>query len=334
LENNHQVLLKSRPAGMPTLDNFEYVSSRIPKAGKDEILVRNLYLSLDPYMRGRMDDTKSYVPSVAVGGVMVGHTAGEVLESNDPRFQVGDFVVGYGHWQEYAVLSTSGPVRKLDPAVAPISTALGVLGMPGRTAWIGLVELASPKPNETVVVSAAAGAVGSVVGQIAKMKQCRVVGIAGGSEKCRYVVDELGFDACVDHRSPSFAEDLVKACPRGIDINFENVGGKVLEAVWPLLNDFARVTICGLVAEYNDKPPPGPELHSLLTRRISVRGFVILDYVARTQEYLDQMTPWVREGKIKYREHIVDGLENAPGAFIGMLNGKNFGKQIVRIANS
>jgi NADPH-dependent curcumin reductase len=242
--------------------------------------------------------------------------------------------VGYGHWQEYATLSTSGPVRKLDPSAAPISTALGVLGMPGRTAWIGLVELANPQPNETVVVSAAAGAVGSVVGQIAKMKQCRVVGIAGGTEKCRYVVDELGFDACVDHRSPGFAEDLAKACPRGIDINFENVGGKVLEAVWPLLNDFARVTICGLVAEYNGNPPPGPELHSLLTRRISVRGFVILDYVARTQEYLDQMTPWVREGKIKYREDIVDGLENAPGAFIGMLNGKNFGKLIVRIANS
>jgi NADPH-dependent curcumin reductase CurA len=332
MASNRRILLKNRPVGMPTPHNFDLVEEPIPQPGEGEILVQNHLLSLDPYMRFLMNPVKAYSAPVELGAVMEGRTVGRVLESRDPRFRSGDYVVGAGHWQEFGLM-TAQSTRKLNPDTAPLSTALGVLGMPGQTAWIGMTHLAELQVGETVVVSAAAGAVGSVAGQIAKVKGCRVVGIAGGLEKCRYVVDELGFDACVDHREPDFAEALAAACPKGVDINFENVGGKVLKATWPLLNEFARVLICGLIAEYNRDSPAGPELSTLLLKRIRMQGFFILDHLARTQEFLDEVTPWVRHGRIKYREDIVDGLEKAPQAFVGLFQGKNLGKLIVRVAS-
>ena len=243
----------------------------------------------------------------------------------------------YTGWEEYA-LSDGRGVRKLDPSIAPVTTALGVLGMPGMTAWTGLMNIGQPRPGETLVVAAASGAVGSVVGQLAKIKGCRAVGIAGGEKKCRYVVEELGFDACVDHRSPNFAEALKAACPKGVDIDFENVGGPVFDAVLPLLNTFARVPVCGLIAHYNDtKPPEGPDrvpmlMSQVLVKRLTLRGFIVLDFASQQKDFLAEVTPMVRDGRIKYREHIVDGLENAPRALIGLLRGENFGKVIVRVA--
>ncbi len=333
MDINRQILLKSRPSGMPSAENFERVERPVPEPRDGEILTRTLFLSLDPYMRGRMSDAKSYAAPVPIGGVMTGQTVGRVVASRAAGFAEGDVVLGYGNWQDYAVLPAKA-ARKIDPALAPVSTALGVLGMPGRTAYVGLLDIGQPKPGETVVVSAASGAVGAVVGQIAKIKGCRAVGIAGGPEKCRYVVDELGFDACVDHRAPDFANALAAACPRGIDIDYENVGGAVLQAVWPQLNDFARVVICGLIAQYGDAVPrPGPDLRSLLNKRITVRGFIVTDHAARTEDFLRDMLSWIRDGRVKYREDIVDGLERAPEAFIGLLQGKNFGKLIVRVAS-
>jgi NADPH-dependent curcumin reductase len=265
---NRQILLKSRPEGAPSLDNFELTESPVREPGEGEVLTRTLYLSLDPYMRGRMSAAKSYAKPAEVGQPMVGGTVGEIVASRNPKYAVGDIVLGYGGWQEYA-LSTGAGLRKLDPAVAPASTALGVLGMPGMTAYVGLLEIGQPKPGETIVVAAASGAVGSVVGQIGKIKGCRAVGIAGGAEKCRFVTEELGFDACVDHRAPDFAKQLEAACPNGIDIYFENVGGAVQQTVWPLLNDFARIPVCGLIAQYNaTRPMPGPN-----TARISSTGW-------------------------------------------------------------
>ncbi len=333
MDINRQILLKSRPSGMPSAENFERVERPVPEPRDGEILTRTLFLSLDPYMRGRMSDAKSYAAPVPIGSVMTGQTVGRVVASRAAGFAEGDVVLGYGNWQDYAVLPAKA-ARKIDPALAPVSTALGVLGMPGRTAYVGLLDIGQPKPGETVVVSAASGAVGAVVGQIAKIKGCRAVGIAGGPEKCRYVVDELGFDACVDHRAPDFANALAAACPRGIDIDYENVGGAVLQAVWPQLNDFARVVICGLIAQYGDAVPrPGPDLRSLLNKRITVRGFIVTDHAARTEDFLRDMPSWIRDGRVKYREDIVDGLERAPEAFIGLLQGKNFGKLIVRVAS-
>src|SRR6516165_2390771 len=247
---NRQILLKSRPEGAPSLDNFELTERPTPKPSEGEVLMRILYLSLDPYMRGRMSAAQSYAKPADIGKPMVGGTVGAIVISRNPKFSVGDIVLGYGGWQEYA-LSNGVGLRKLDPTLAPVSTALGVLGMPGMTAYVGLLEVGQPKPGETVVVAAASGAVGSVVGQIAKIKGCRAVGIAGGAQKCRFVTAELGFDACVDHRSPDFANELQAACPKGIDVYFENVGGAVQQTVWPLLNDFARIPVCGLIAQYN-----------------------------------------------------------------------------------
>ena len=247
---NRQIVLKSRPETMPGLDNFALVESAVSEPAEGEVLVRTLYLSLDPYMRGRMSAAKSYAKPVEVGATMVGGTVGEIVASKNPKFAVGDIVVGSNGWQDYAVSSGAG-LRKLDPAVAPVTTALGVLGMPGMTAYFGLLEIGQPKPGETVVVAAASGAVGSVVGQIAKIRGCRAIGIAGGADKCRFVMDTLGFDACVDHRASDFYEVLAAACPAGIDVYFENVGGAVQQTVWPLLNDFARVPVCGLIAQYN-----------------------------------------------------------------------------------
>jgi len=328
---NRQVLLKSRPVGEPTADNFEIVEREVAAPGDGEVTVRTMFLSLDPYMRGRMNETRSYAASVAVGGVMVGGTVGEVVESRVPGFAKGDFVSGFAGWQEFANLPAK-TLWKLDPKAAPLSSALGVLGMPGLTAYVGLLDIAQIKAGETVVVSAASGAVGSVVGQIAKIKGCRAVGIAGGRVKCEHVVNELGFDAWVDHRDPELFKSLKAACPKGIDVDFENVGGPVLQAIWPLMNDFGRVALCGLIAHYNDTSlAPGPSWLYLLARRLTVRGFIVSDHMSRMGDFQRDMAGWLREGKIMYREHVVEGIENAPEAFLGLLKGKNFGKLIVKM---
>ncbi|HYM69100.1 MAG TPA: NADP-dependent oxidoreductase [bacterium] len=329
---NRQIVLKSHPDGLPAATNFAMEERPIPEPGEGEVLTRTLWLSLDPYMRGRMSDRKSYARPVPIGGVMVGGTVARVVATRDPGFAVGDVVVGSGGWQDYAALPGRG-LRKLDPTLAPISTALGVLGMPGMTGYVGLLDIGRPRAGETVVVSAASGAVGSMVGQIAKIKGCRAVGVAGGAEKCRYVVDVLGLDACVDHRAPELGEALARACPDGIDVYFESVGGAVQRAVWPLLNDFARVPVCGLIAQYNDAlPQPGPNLSSVLSKRLTVRGFIISDHAARRDDFLREVSAWVRDGRVKYREDVVEGLERAPDAFIGLLQGRNFGKLVVRVA--
>ena len=329
---NRQILLKSRPEGAPTLDNFEVTETPTPEPGDGEVLMRTIYLSLDPYMRGRMNATKSYATPATLGQPMVGGTVGEIVSSRNPEFSVGDLVLGNGGWQEYA-LSDGAGLRKLDPKAAPVSTALGVLGMPGMTAYVGLLEIGQPKPGETVVVAAASGAVGSVVGQIAKIKGCKAVGIAGGTEKCRFVTRELGFDACLDHHARDFADQLQATCPKGIDVYFENVGGAVQQTVWPLLNDFARVPVCGLIAQYNlTTPMPGPDMFSVLRKRLLLRGFIVFDFAAREGDFLRDVGEWVRTGRVKYREDTVDGLENAPASFLGMLQGKNFGKMLVRVA--
>lgn len=337
-ETNTQVLLASRPVGTPKAENFDIVRKPIPVPGDGEILVRTIYLSIDPYMRGRMDDAKSYAASVAIGGVMTGGVVGQVLQSRNPKFSEGDFVLGMFGWQSYAV-SDGTLVRKLDPATAPISTAVGVLGMPGLTAYVGLLDIGEPKAGNTVVVSAASGAVGSVVGQIAKIKGCRVVGVAGPPEKCAYVTDELGFDACVSHRSETLKADLAAACPDGIDVYYENVGGKVFDAVLPLMNDFGRIPVCGLIANYNlTELPPGPDMsarvmRNVLTKRLKIQGFIVTDRYDRFQAFERDMGGWIRDASLKYREDIIDGLENAPDALIGVLAGRNFGKMLVRVSD-
>jgi len=329
---NRQILLTSRPDGAPSLANFELVERPAPEPRDGEVLMRTRYLSLDPYMRGRMSAAKSYARPVEVGEPMVGGTVGEIVASRHPKFAVGDIVMGYAGWQDYA-LSNGAGLRKLDPAAAPVSTALGVLGMPGMTAYAGLLEIGQPKPGETVAVAAASGAVGSVVGQIARIKGCRAVGIAGGPDKCRFVVEELGFDACIDHRTGDFARQLEAACPAGIDVYFENVGGAVQQAVWPLLNDFARIPVCGLIAQYNAATPmPGPDMFSVLRKRLTLRGFIVWDFAARQADFLRDVGEWVRSGRLKYREDVVEGLENAPAAFLGLLQGKNFGKLLVKVS--
>jgi NADPH-dependent curcumin reductase CurA len=335
---NRQVTLASRPVGAPTATDFTLAEQPVPAPGEGQVLLRNLYLSLDPYMRGRMSDAESYAAPVAVRDVMVGGTVARVVASRHPDWQAGDLVLAYGGWQDYA-LSDGGDLSRLDPGMAHPSLALGVLGMPGFTAYMGLLDIGQPRPGETVVVAAASGAVGSVVGQIAKLKGCHVVGIAGGNEKCGYVVDELGFDACADHRAKDFPQQLEAACRQGIDVYFESVGGAVFDAVLPLLNTKARVPLCGLIAQYNDTDlPRGPDrmgllMRTLLTKRIRMQGFIIFDdYGPRFGEFLAAMGEWVRQGKIKYREDVVEGLKNAPDAFIGMLEGQNFGKLVVRVA--
>jgi NADPH-dependent curcumin reductase len=329
---NRQFLLKSRPKGSPNVDNFELVERPVPEPGEGQVLLRTLYLSLDPYMRGRMNDAKSYAKPAELGQPMVGGTISEVVASRNQKFAVGDIVLAYAGWQEYALSDGSG-LRKLDPKAAPLSTALGILGMPGMTAYTGLFEIGQPKPGETVVVAAASGAVGSAVGQIARIKGARAVGVAGGAEKCRFVVSELGFDACIDHRAPDLAAQLAAACPKGVDVYFENVGGAVQQAVWPLLNDFARVPVCGVIAQYNATgPSPGPDIATILRKRLLVRGFIVWDFAARQGDFLRDMAGWIREGRVKYREDIVDGLEKAPQAFLGLLEGKNFGKLVVKVA--
>ncbi len=334
---NRKIILNSRPVGAPTAENFRLEEGVVPVPADGEILLRTLYLSLDPYMRGRMSDGPSYAPPVAVGAEMIGGTVSRVESSHHPDYQAGDLVLGFNGWQDYAVSDGTG-LTKLDPGMPHPSLALGALGMPGFTAYMGLLDIGQPKNGETVVVAAASGAVGSVVGQIAKLKGCRVVGIAGGPEKGRWVVDKLGFDACIDHHSADFDQQLAAACPDGIDVYFESVGGKVFDAVLPLLNPAARIPVCGLIAHYNDTElPAGPDrlgllTRTLLTKRIKMQGFIIFDdYGHRYGEFYSQMSTWLSEGKIIFREDIVDGLENAPQAFIGLLNGKNFGKLIIRV---
>lgn len=335
---NRKIVLNSRPVGAPTTENFRLEKGVAPVPSDGEVLLRTLYLSLDPYMRGRMNDAPSYAPPVPVGATMIGGTVSRVEKSLHPDYQSGDLVLGFNGWQDYAVSDGTG-LTKLDPRMPQPSLALGALGMPGFTAYMGLLDIGQPKAGETVVVAAASGAVGSVVGQIAKLKSCRMVGIAGGAEKCRWVVDELGFDACIDHHSADFNQRLATACPKGIDVYFESVGGKVFDAVLPLLNPAARIPLCGLIAHYNDTElPAGPDrlgllTRTLLTKRIKMQGFIIFDdYGHRYDEFYSQMSAWINESKIIFREDIVDGLENAPQAFIGLLEGKNFGKLIIRVA--
>lgn len=333
------IVLNSRPVGAPTPDNFRLREAPLPTPADGELLLRTLYLSLDPYMRGRMSEARSYAKPMAIGEVMVGGTVSRVQVSRHPDFKQGDLVLGFSGWQDHALSDGTG-LSKLDPKMDAPSLALGVLGMPGFTAYMGLLDIGQPKAGETVVVAAASGAVGSVVGQIAKLKGCRSVGVAGGPEKCRYVVDELGFDACIDHRDADFAAELAAACPEGIDVYFESVGGAVFDAVLPLLNAQARIPVCGLIANYNaTELPAGPDrlgllMGNILSRRMRVQGFIIFDdYGDRYGEFIQQMGPWVQAGKIKFREDIVDGLDQAPQAFIGMLTGSNFGKLVVRVAS-
>jgi NADPH-dependent curcumin reductase len=328
-----RVILESRPVGAPRPGDFKLVEASLPAPRDGEMLCRTIYLSLDPYMRGRISGVKSYAKGVDPGELMVGGTVSQVVESRHRDFKAGDLVQGYDGWQTHAISSGAG-VRRLDPAQAPISTALGVLGMPGMTAYVGLLDIGQPKAGETVVVSAASGAVGAVVGQLAKLRGCRAVGIAGAKAKCEYVVDELGFDACVNYKTDALVPALSAACPKGIDVYFENVGGEVTEAVVQLLNPFARIPLCGLISMYNaTAPAPGPSWRALLTNRVLVKGFIVSDHLDRMPAFLAECTGWVREGRLKFREDIVDGLENAPGAFIGLLEGRNFGKMLVRVGD-
>lgn len=336
-EVNRRIVLAARPHGRPGAENFRLEESPVPEPGAGELLSRTIYLSLDPYMRGRMSDAPSYTPPVALGAVMTGGTVGRVVKSNLDGFAPGDVVVGHGGWQDFALFKV-GEVRKVDPAQAPVSTALGVLGMPGMTAYTGLHEIGRPQAGETLVVAAASGAVGAVVGQIAKIKGCRVVGVAGSRAKCDYVVNELGFDACLDHHAGDFAEALAAACPKGVDVYWENVGGQVFEAVLPLLNRFARIPVCGLIAWYSaTEPPTGPDrtpllFRSILTKRLTFRGFIVWDFAALEDQFRREVGQWLREGRLRYREDVRDGLEQAPQAFMDLLEGGNFGKLLVRVA--
>ena len=332
MTQNRQVLLVSRPQGPVTEQNFRIVDALLRAPADGEVLVRNEWLSLDPYMRGRMSDAKSYVPPASLDEPMTGQTVGEVLDSRDARFNPGDKVLTSLGWQSHGVARGDDLVT-IDVRRAPASYYLGVLGMPGITAWFGLFEIGQPKPGETVIVSAASGAVGSVVGQLAKIAGCRVVGIAGGKAKCEYVVDELGFDACVDHRAGHLYDDLRAAFPDGIDVDFENVGGEVLDSALRVMNRHSRIVLCGLIAEYSlTEPYPHRRLRSILVNRIRMQGMIVFDWKDRYGEALAGLTRHLAEGKLKYRESIVNGLDNAPRALIGLFSGENFGKQLVRIA--
>ena len=336
---NRRIVLNARPRGAPTAADFRFENDPVPEPESGQLLLRTLYLSLDPYMRGRMSDGPSYAAPVAVGDVMVGGTVSRVEVSRHGDFKVGELVLGYTGWQDYALSDGKG-LTPISYEQRHPSRALGVLGMPGFTAYMGLLDIGRPMAGETVVVAAASGAVGSVVGQIAKIKGCTVVGIAGGEDKCRYVIDELGFDFCVDHRADDLPGRLTAACPKGIDVYFENVGGAVFDAVLPLLNTLARVPVCGLIAAYNATGlPPGPDrlgllMGTLLRKRIRMQGFIVFDdYAPRWNEFAGAMGAWVQEDRVKVREHIVFGLENAPEAFIGLLQGKNFGKLVIQLAH-
>lgn len=340
-KNRKQVLLKSRPPGEPSPDNFELVENEIPAPGDGEVLVRGIYMSLDPYMRGRMREGKSYVPPTELGTPMPAGVVGEVIDSNSERFAKGDIVEGLLGWQTHGVMPEK-ELRKVDASLAPISTALGVLGMPGMTAYFGLLDVGLPKEGETVVVSAASGAVGGLVGQIAKIKGCRAVGIAGGPEKCAYVKDELGFDAVIDYKAAQNSKDsdlkavLKSACPDGIDVYFDNVGGTIPDAVLTQINFRARIAICGMISEYNlEKPDLAPRpTRALLVNRARMEGLIVFDWAKRYPEGMKAMAGWIKDGRIKFREDIRDvGLEGAVDAFLGLLKGDNFGKLVVKIGD-
>lgn len=335
---NRRWLLASRPHGAPVANNFRLEEQPLPALTEGQVLLRTVWLSLDPYMRGRMSDAPSYSPPVEIGAVMVGGTVSRVEQSSHPDFKPGEWVLGYSGWQEYELSDGSGLVKLGENPSHP-SWALGVLGMPGFTAYMGLLDIGQPKAGETLVVAAATGPVGATVGQIGKIKGCRVIGVAGGAEKCRHAVEVLGFDQCLDHHAADFDAQLATACPQGIDVYYENVGGKVFDAVLPLLNTAARVPVCGLVSGYNATGlPDGPDrlpllMATLLKKRIRMQGFIIgQDYGHRIQEFQDEMGRWIKEGKIQYREQVIDGLENAPQALNGLLEGKNFGKVVIRVA--
>ena len=330
---NRQILLKSRPVGEPKESDFALVETPIPEPGEGEVLNRTVYLSLDPYMRGRMSDRASYAAPVELGSVMVGGGVSQVMQSNHPQFSAGDFVLGYDGWQVYGV-SKGETLRKLDPKQAPISYALGITGMPGMTAYFALLDVGQPQSGETVVISAASGAVGSVAGQIAKIKGCRVVGVAGSDAKCDYVVKELGFDECINRNTQDLSSALKAACPDGIDVYFDNTAGAILEAVLQQINLGARIPLVGLISQYNaENPPPGPNLMPLLVKRALIKGFLVSDYQQRQAEFLNDVVQWLQVGKLKYKEDVVEDLENAPRAFIGLLQGKNFGKLIVKVSD-
>ena len=329
---NRQIVLVSRPRGEPTESDFALVETPMSEPGPGEFLARTIYLSLDPYMRGRMNAGESYAKPAELSRPMVGGTVGQIVQSNHPGFAAGEFVRGYWGWQEYGVSSGNG-IRKLDPAQGPLSYALGVLGMPGMTAYVALLDIGRPQPNETVVVSAAAGAVGSVVGQIARIEGCRAVGTAGSDAKCRFVVDELGYDACVNYKTQDLKQALKDACPGGIDVYYDNVGGPVLAAVLWQINKGARIPLVGQIAHYNaTEPPPGPNLIPLLVKRALIQGFIVSDHPEREAAFLRDVAGWLKQGKIKYREDIVEGLENAPRVFLGLFRGENTGKLLVRVS--
>lgn len=330
---NRQVTLASRPEGVPRESDFRLVESPVPSPSSGEVLVRSLYLSVDPYMRGRINGRPSYAKPVEIGEVMVGGVVGQVVDSNDPRLGPGDYVEGMLGWQEFAVAPAKA-LRRIDPATAPITTALYVLGMPGLTAYFGLLEVCRPQPGETVVISAAAGAVGSLVGQIAKIKRCRTVGIAGSNEKVRFITGDLGFDAGFNYKqTPDLHARIHELCPNGVDIYFDNVGGPITDAVMPSLNTRARVSVCGQISQYNStEPDVGPRWFTqILMKQAKVEGFMVHQFADRYEDALRQLGAWVRERRIKYREDVVEGLENAPQAFIGMLEGANIGKRLVKI---
>lgn len=335
MENvNRQIVLASRPVGMPTRENFKFVNRSIPEIGQGEVLVRTIYLSVDPYMRGRMTGIKTYIDPFEVNKVLSGGVIGKIVESKNENFQIGDIVEGQLNWSDYSV-SNGRHLRKVDPDFAPISTALGVIGMPGLTAYFGLLDIGKPKEGETVVVSGAAGAVGSVVGQIAKIKGCRVVGIAGSLEKIAYLKEELGFDAVINYRTDDIKQALKESCPNGIDVYFDNVGGEISDLVLRRMNFHSRIALCGDISQYNnEKIEYGPRIQStLVTRSILMQGFIVSNYYKRFNEGYRDLGKWVKEGKIKYRETIAHGLENAPDAFIGLFHGENIGKQLVKVSD-
>jgi len=334
---NHQIVLASRPTAEPTPDNFRLVQSEVPALQDGQVLVRHHYLSLDPYMRGRMNDGKSYAAPQPLDAVMIGGTAGEVVDSRHPGFAAGDTVVGMGGWQELAVVDASqtGMLRKVSTTHIPLSAYLGAVGMPGVTAWVGLTQIIAPKEGETVLVSAASGAVGGAVGQLAKARGCRAVGIAGGPEKCAYVVNELGFDACIDYKAHKDAKSLNQAlkaaAPDGVDGYFENVGGMILDVVMGRMNAFGRIAMCGMISGYNGEPIPMAHPQLILVSRLKIQGFIVSEHMNLWPEALKELGTMVATGKLKYRESIAQGLAAAPEAFIGLLKGRNFGKQLVKL---
>lgn len=337
MPSNQQILLDNRPTGEAAASNFKLVTGETPALKDGEVLVRHHFLSLDPYMRGRMNDTKSYTAAQPLGEVMGGGTVGEVVESRSPRFQPGDKVVGMGGWQQYSVVHADQPgaLRKVDTTHVPLSHYLGAVGMPGVTAWYGLVKIIEPQAGQTVTVSAATGAVGSAFAALAKARGCRVVGIAGGPDKCKYAVDELGFDACIDYKlhqdAASLSRALKDACPQGIDGHFENVGGMVMDAVLTRMNAFGRIALCGMIAGYDGQPMPMAYPALILTNRLKIQGFIVSEHMEVWPEALKELGTLVGTGKLRPRETVALGLEAAPEAFLGLLKGKNFGKQLVKL---